>query len=93
MTTGRIIVGILALLATVWHAVAVLRVEAQLEGLRRPDAPPLPGYAWGRFRYFSNPDNLRPEAAARARQYKGLWYGFVWIPVAWVALIPWLLAW
>ena len=91
VTTARIVVAVLGLSATVWHALAVHRMGAELEGLRRSEAPPVPRYNWGRFRYLSDPQNLQPGAEPLARRYRRLWYGFLWIPVAWAALIPWLL--
>lgn len=91
MTTTRIIVGVLALLATIWHALAILRAESRLQALRRSEASPVPTYNWVRFRYFGDPANLQPGAEALVFRYERLWYGFLWIPLAWIVLIPWML--
>ncbi len=91
MSTDRIIVGVLVLLATIWHAIALRRAEVRLEGLRRIDAPPAPGYALARLRYFSDPLHLQPDAGVATRRYRRLWFGQFWIPLGWLVVIPWLL--
>jgi hypothetical protein len=93
MTTVRIIIGIIGVLSTATMAVAALSAGAKLEAARRPDAPPLPAWNWAKFRYLSDRSNLRPEAAPLVGRYRRLWYASILLPLAWVALIPWLLEW
>jgi hypothetical protein len=64
----------LGVLLAFGYLVALLTVEGRLEDMRRKDAPPMPGWNWGRFRYLTEPANLRPGAEPLIRRYKALWF-------------------
>jgi hypothetical protein len=64
----------LVILLAFAYLVTLLTVEGRLEDMRRKDAPPMPGWNWGRFRYLTDPSNLRPGAEPLIRQYKAVWF-------------------
>jgi len=81
MNALKVAAGIVVAILLFCHFAAVMTVDGQLEDSRRKDAPPIPGWNWGRFQYLTDPANLRPGTEGLVRRYKLLWYSSLLVPV------------